>query len=294
MSVAGRADIYVRPTPPESPTGMREETPRSFVRASDSSGQAPRGTAAGHQERLVPGDPHWRGNIAGHMQRYRFASQFVAGKRVLDAGCGVGYGSRILMQAGASEVIGVDLSEEALEVARRQFASPGIRFVREDCESLSGIEENLDVIVALESLEHFQRPERFLRRAAELLEPAGILVCSTPNALFTGSRVNSPPDNPFHVREYALAELEALLQEHFADVRIAGQRLTAACLLGLHSLQLRSNPFIRVALWLESIWRRRQDPWAEIVFTEGDFVVTDANPEEAGQFIAVCRSPRRR
>ena len=294
MSVAGRADIYVRPSSPESPPGVRGEAPRRHVSMSESNRQVSRGDAAGYQERLVPGDPHWRGNIAGHMQRYRFASQFVAGKRVLDAGCGVGYGSRMLLQAGASEVIGVDLSEEALKVARRQFSGPGVRFVCDDCESLCGIDGGFDVIVALESLEHFQQPDRFLRRATELLQRGGVLVCSTPNSLFTGSAANSPPNNPFHVREYALDEFQPLLQEHFLDVRIAGQRLTAACLFGLRSLQLRSNPFIRVALWLESIWRRRPDPLADIVFTEGDFVVTDANPEEAGQFVAVCRSPRRR
>ena len=56
---------------------------------------------------------------AEHLARYRWAGALVEGKRVLDAGCGTGYGSELLASQGAAEVVGVDVDADAIEAASR-------------------------------------------------------------------------------------------------------------------------------------------------------------------------------
>ena len=65
-------------------------------------------------ERVVPGESSSRGELAAHVQRYKFAAPLVQAKRVLDAGCGSGYGAKLLRDAGASGVVAVDISHEAI------------------------------------------------------------------------------------------------------------------------------------------------------------------------------------
>src|SRR5258705_11438377 len=91
-------------------------------------------------ERLQPGRGAWKSDMSTHAQRYRFACQFVKGKRVLDAGCGVGYGARMLALAGASEVVAVDVSDEVLAEARTRFSHVRVRFICDDCETLAKVE----------------------------------------------------------------------------------------------------------------------------------------------------------
>jgi SAM-dependent methyltransferase len=57
---------------------------------------------------------------AEHQARYRLALPFLRGKRVLDAGCGSGWGSKLLVEAGAREVVGLDIAPRG----RRGVASP--------------------------------------------------------------------------------------------------------------------------------------------------------------------------
>src|SRR6266571_2896502 len=107
-------------------------------------------------ERVVPGELSSRGELAAHVQRYKFAAPFVQAKRVLDAGCGSGYGAKLLRGAGASEVVGVDISHEVIEIARKQYSEDGVQFLQDDCQSLSRVSGRFDVIIAFESIEHFE------------------------------------------------------------------------------------------------------------------------------------------
>src|SRR5713226_4433874 len=98
-------------------------------------------------ERVVPGEVEpdlWNEHVA----RYAFAARRAGGKRVLDAGCGSGYGSARLA-AQARYVVGIDNSHEAFDAASRQF-----RLVRGDCRILPFRAASFDLVVALEVIEH--------------------------------------------------------------------------------------------------------------------------------------------
>lgn len=243
-------------------------------------------------ERIVPGQPEWNAYIAGHRHRYRFAAQSVRASRVLDAGCGVGYGSRMLADAGATEVIAVDISQDALDEARRRFAHPSLRFVQDNCETLTQVTGPFDTIVALESMEHFQRPRAFLERVAHLLSPDGVLICSVPNSLVLLPASDGRPRNPFHVHEYRPDELREILSTQFEAVTLMAQHFTGAYVLAKQSALLWSNPFFRLGSLLQTLLghKLRWNP-PVVECTEADYVMREDDLHSAEVLVGVCRSP---
>jgi 2-polyprenyl-3-methyl-5-hydroxy-6-metoxy-1,4-benzoquinol methylase len=174
------------------------------------------GFVSGVPERYVP--DLMRGELveAEHLSRYRWAAQLVPGRRVLDAACGVGYGSVILAEAGAQEVVGVDISEPALELAREN-GRDGVRFVAGDLHALDLPDGAFDVVVCFEAIEHVDDPGAVLDELARVLAPGGVLAVSSPNP-----RVY-PEGNPHHHRELTPEELEQELTRRFGQVRLYRQ-----------------------------------------------------------------------
>ena len=79
-----------------------------------------------HPERIVP-DETEPGIVALHLKRYEFALPYCRGASVLDAGCGVGYGTAHLARV-AERVVGVDVSDDAVSYARAHYAGPNVEF----------------------------------------------------------------------------------------------------------------------------------------------------------------------
>ena len=173
-------------------------------------------------ERLIPGevDPDlWN----EHISRYAFAASLCKGsERVLDAGCGTGYGSGFLSRS-ADSVLGIDASSDAIEFANRRYRGPNTSFLVGLCESLPVPAASVNLIVAFEVIEHLAGWRQFLQECERVLKPNGILLVSTPNKLdYTESRGAAGP-NPFHVHEFEFAEFSEELGRMFPDVRIFGQ-----------------------------------------------------------------------
>lgn len=158
-----------------------------------------------------------------HWHRYAFARGLVAGKRVLDAACGEGYGSALLA-AVAGSVTGVDVDADAIAHARARYgARANLGFERADVTQLPFADGSFDVVVSFETLEHLAAQEQLLDEFARVLTADGILVLSSPDrhaySDLTGFH------NPFHVRELYRDELLALLTPRFAQLRLYGQKL---------------------------------------------------------------------
>lgn len=166
-------------------------------------------------ERTLPGvasENYW---YRRHVVAYRFARRHVRGI-VVDAGCGEGYGARLLGGAD-TKVVGADL--DAAIVARAGTRYPGARLLAADLCRLPLRPASVDAIVALQVLEHLWCPDEFLATSRRALRPGGSVVISTPN------RATFPAGlNPSHVHEYDRRELEALLRRHFDDVTILATR----------------------------------------------------------------------
>lgn len=164
-------------------------------------------------ERTAPGIPSENYWFRRHVAAYRYATR-VAGGRVVDAGCGEGYGAAILARK-SRRVVALDLDAPTLRHARRRYAAPG--FVRSDLLRMPLDRSSVDSIVALQVLEHVADAEAFVQASARVLRPGGVLVLSTPN------RDTFPAGlNPFHVREFDATELGDLLARSFSEVRLRG------------------------------------------------------------------------
>jgi SAM-dependent methyltransferase len=161
-------------------------------------------------ERLVPDAQRDELIYAEHVARYRLAAQLAAGRRVLDAGCGEGYGAALLRAAGAASVVGVDIDEATIEHARDRY---GGEFQVADVADLPFDPGTFDLVSCFETIEHVADAPRAVAEFRRVLADDGVLVISTPNPDEYGT------DNEFHVREYTPDELDELLAEHFPDRR---------------------------------------------------------------------------
>lgn len=164
-----------------------------------------------------------------HIERYRFASQYVKGKIVLDIACGVGYGSKILAEAGALRIDAVDVSEDLIAYAKCNYKKENIHFLVGDiCAYKTDI--LYDIIVCFETIEHIEDYNKALSNLYSLFRKGGLLLISSPNRLITSPNaktIESKPDNKFHVREFTIEELKAVLKGHGFEIQdsdIFGQR----------------------------------------------------------------------
>jgi len=153
-----------------------------------------------------------------HRARYRFASQFADGARVLDVACGAGFGMQVLRHVGACAV-GMDLDTSALIEARGIDAS--VPVVRADATRLPLPDRCIDLVTSFETLEHVSEAAMLVRELRRVLRPGGRLVLSTPNRAFGPPELHS--GNPFHIREFTAVELRELLVECFDEVQLFGQ-----------------------------------------------------------------------
>jgi SAM-dependent methyltransferase len=266
--------------------------------------KSPEGLGFG-AERIQPGTALWDTHYPEHLQRYGFvAAQMRTGARVLDAGCGCGYGAAYLADHGAGKVVAIDVSAEALKIARERFDRPSVVWLEEDCHTLTAAEAHapFDVICSLENLEHLAEPERFLDRALDLLGPEGVFIASTPNRgtmnRLRGVRAETTSSNPFHSRELSEDEFRELLAIRFGDVTLFYQTWDPVDRLVYEPAldALWSNPAIRFGRWLQRALRGRPIPGrVEDLLPPRGYQVLSQSPGDglALTHIARCSAPRR-
>ena len=150
-----------------------------------------------------------------HLNRYLSAKKFVNGKKVLDAACGEGYGSFLMKRWGASEVIGVDISEDALNVAQKKFAGEGISFINHTVEVLPFEDDSFDVVVSYETVEHLDYPEKFLAELKRVVKNDGMVLVSCPNDPYYYK--NETVSNPYHKRKYTWYDFHELARQYLGD-----------------------------------------------------------------------------
>jgi ubiquinone/menaquinone biosynthesis C-methylase UbiE len=169
-------------------------------------------------ERVIPGqvnDDLW----SEHVARYAFARRHADGKRVLDAGCGTGYGSAELAQSAAT-VTGVDISADAIEYASASYPIPSLRFLESSCIAMSLPAESFDLVVAFEVIEHLADYRAFLNECARVLTRDGLLIVSSPNKRYYAETRAATGPNPFHEHEFEAGEFVRELEQVFPNVRL--------------------------------------------------------------------------
>jgi len=153
--------------------------------------------------------------FAHHIARYDFCKQFVKEKKVLDAACGVGYGSYYLKKFGrASIVYGIDINKECIFEAKKYFSTniKNIIYINSNVEKTPFNEMQFDVIVSLETFEHVINIENYLKEMRRILKKGGKFIVSTPNKKFY---TDAGILNRYHINEMYKDEFESSLLKFF-------------------------------------------------------------------------------
>ena len=102
------------------------------------------------------------------------------GKRVLEIGCGRGRLSALIAMSGAMDVLGMDYSQEAIDIASRSFRLAGLTFTTNALELISG---GWDVVLMQGVLEHQDDWQAYLDNLLRYIRPSGCILTSSPNML---------------------------------------------------------------------------------------------------------------
>ncbi len=256
---------------------MSPSTPKRYLQADQPDGVPPLELTGERTLPDVPEENYW---FRRHLAVYEWIGARVGGLRVADLACGEGYGSDILART-AADVVGIDANPEAHEHAEARYVRPNLRFERDLVENVSG---PLDAVVFLQTIEHIEDVPALLGAIASA---APLAFISTPNRLTLAPEGAEKSDNPWHLREYTIAEYREVLEPAFGSVEVFGlfhagklavhERAIALGWDRVHSLLRITKPFY--------------DRFTPAI-SASDFALRserEADLDEALDFLAVCR-----
>jgi SAM-dependent methyltransferase len=170
-------------------------------------------------ERTIPDldiENYW---FRRHEVVYERLATRCAGRDVLEAGCGEGYGADLIAGV-ARRVVAVDYDEAAVAHVRSRY--PRVEVTQANLAELPLPDASVDVVVNFQVIEHLWDQGQFVRECLRVLRPSGLLMVSTPNRI-TFSPGRDTPINPFHTRELNADELtELLVDAGFSEVSMNG------------------------------------------------------------------------
>lgn len=251
-------------------------------------------------ERLHEGSALFGVDLVRHRAAYAHAIELareIGAERILDLGCGTGYGTAELA-AALPQVVAVDrISPD------REARHPSAEFVRADAGGIPLRADCFDMVVSFQVIEHLPDPSVYLDTIAHILRPGGVALITTPNLL------ESDGENPFHVREYTADELAEMLRGHFGAVDMLGVTATPEPKAYYDARLARIRTLVRIdPLGLRRILPRKLIDWlfgqlAVVVrrgiqksdglpdVTLADFPVLP-DRDDCLDLMAVCREPK--
>ena len=102
----------------------------------------------------------------------------IKNKRVLDLGCGFGEHCKRFIDCGAKKVVGIDISEKMLEVARNENSDPNIIYINMPMEKIAELNEQFDIVVSSLAFHYVEDFEGVVRDFHNMLDTAGIFILS--------------------------------------------------------------------------------------------------------------------
>ncbi|MBI2104141.1 MAG: methyltransferase domain-containing protein [Candidatus Omnitrophica bacterium] len=161
--------------------------------------------------------------LMSHLCAYRIAAHVGRRKRMLEIGCGAGYGAFYLAHH-AREVTAIDVQQPKLEQAARLFRRDNVRFLPAQGSRLAFPDASFECVGTFQVIEHIPEPEleTFVREMARVLTPDGVLVVSTLNLDHNCKDPATYVKPSFHEKEFRPEELRALLQRAFPAVELFG------------------------------------------------------------------------
>lgn len=177
-----------------------------------------------------------------HLAAYLlFAKEFVNKRRVLEIGCGTGYGCNELSEC-ASFIASVDVSKENILYCSNNYAKDNLAFLLGDGTSLPFKAETFDTVMSFQVIEHIPKRSvlNYLRETKRVLRPGGVFVLATPNARLRLLPFQKPW-NREHEQEYTGKQLKMLLTEVFQESKVYGLYASEE-LLSIEKNRVKQSP----------------------------------------------------
>ncbi|VVC77119.1 putative S-adenosylmethionine-dependent methyltransferase/MSMEI_2290 [Aquicella siphonis] len=194
-----------------------------------------------------------------HVSRYiHAASRIRPGDTVLDAACGMGYGTAVLAACSpGSRFIGVDIDHDSIAYAEANYAAgnPAVTYHAGDVTNMSFLEDHsIDAVISFETIEHVPDYEAFLVEVKRVLKPDGRLLGSVPH-LWCDETGRDP--NPYHFHVFDWDKLNSAISKHFivddrwAQIAGGGYKLSNGKRV-MQNVPLHYNGAVETEWWLIS------------------------------------------
>ena len=177
-------------------------------------------------ERMIP--TVMNGTYFEHIHRYSFAQEFTDNKIVLDIASGEGYGSFVLAK-NADFVYGVDISEEAISYAKKNYRKDNLEFRVGNTSKIPLDSNSVDIVVSFETIEHHDQHDEMMKEIKRVLKKDGKLIISSPNKKYYSDENNTT--NHFHIKELYEDEFKMLLNNYFRSTKFLNQNLLISSVL---------------------------------------------------------------
>jgi SAM-dependent methyltransferase len=240
-------------------------------------------------ERTLPGIPDETYWFERHVVAYRLAQAAAVGRVVLDAGCGEGYGLRMLADGGAARVIGVDLEADVVAHANATYGSDVVEVHAAELMALPLADDEIDLTVSFQVIEHLHDIPGYLASLKRVTRSGGEVWIATPNRL-TFTPGSDTPVNPFHTREFTAEELRDELTR-------AGY--TVATILGIrHGRAITAIERLTRSTFTDLLTASPPDDWPRWLrtavhrVTADHFTVSGTDLDTSLDLLAICRVPR--
>lgn len=158
-----------------------------------------------------------------HLATYDFCVPYVRQKRVLDFGCGSGYGTH-LMAEHCQSIVGVDIAADAINFATQHYTGDNLEYrqIRNiETTPLPFDDGSFDTVISFQVMEHIEQVDKYLDEIHRVVREDGVVIIATPDRstrLFSGQR----PWNEYHVVEYGTEDFRARLTNKFSDIELYG------------------------------------------------------------------------
>lgn len=107
------------------------------------------------------------------------------GKRMLDLGCGYGWHSIYAMENGASSVVGIDISQSMLKVAKEKTHFSEVEYICGAIEDMDFKEESFDIVLSSLAFHYIKDYKELIEKINKVLKPNGILIFTVEHPVFT-------------------------------------------------------------------------------------------------------------
>jgi ubiquinone/menaquinone biosynthesis C-methylase UbiE len=234
---------------------------------------------------------------------YKFAATYCVRKRVLDLGCGEGYGSDALARA-ARFVVAADYSRDAVAHARQKYARPNLAFVVCDAQHLPFRAESFETIISFEVIEHIPNVRAYLEEIRRVSVAASAVILSTPNRALRLLPFQKPW-NRFHLREYDARGLARVLGALFRRAQMRGISAIPA-IMEIEKRRVKQNPLVAYPrMFAQMLLPRaaydrmkriksqnastpRADNFRALDFSADDFQISEAGLRECITLVGIC------